>query len=94
MTILYIAIIILVICALICFSIFTDEDNKDSEDYVILALKQFAVMCMILISVILTAYYTTEPTAMDVYQGETTIEITYKDGVPVDSVVVWKGGVE
>ena len=31
-----------------------------------------------------------EPTAMDVYQGKTTLEITYKDGVPVDSVVVFK----
>ena len=30
------------------------------------------------------------PTAMDVYQDKTTLEITYKDGVPVDSVVVWK----
>ena len=29
------------------------------------------------------------PTAMDVYQGKTTIEITYKDGVPIDSVVVF-----
>ena len=28
---------------------------------------------------------------MDVYQDKTTLEITYKDGVPVDSVVVWKG---
>jgi len=31
-----------------------------------------------------------KPTAMDVYQGKTTIEITYKDGVPIDSVVVFK----
>lgn len=31
-----------------------------------------------------------EPTAMDVYQGKTTLEIIYKDGVPVDSVVVFK----
>lgn len=31
-----------------------------------------------------------KPTAMDVYQGKTTIEITYKDGIPVDSVVVFK----
>ena len=30
------------------------------------------------------------PTAMDVYQGKTTLEITYKDGVPIDSVVVFK----
>lgn len=31
-----------------------------------------------------------KPTAMDVYQGKTTLEITYKDGIPVDSTVVWK----
>ena len=27
---------------------------------------------------------------MDVYQGKTTLEVTYKDGIPVDSVVVFK----
>ena len=27
-------------------------------------------------------------TAMDVYQGKTTLQITYKDGVPVDSIVM------
>ena len=32
-----------------------------------------------------------KPSALDVYQNKTTLEITYKDGVPVDSVVVWKG---
>lgn len=27
---------------------------------------------------------------MEVYQGKTTLEITYKNGVPIDSVVVYK----
>ena len=31
-----------------------------------------------------------KPTAMDVYKGKTTLEITYKDGEPIDSVVVFK----
>ncbi len=31
-----------------------------------------------------------KPTAMDVYEGKTTLEVTYRDGVPVDSVVVFK----
>lgn len=31
-----------------------------------------------------------KPTALDVYQGKTTLEITYKDSIPVDSVVVFK----
>ena len=30
------------------------------------------------------------PTAMDVYQGKTTLEITYRDEVAVDSIVVFK----
>lgn len=31
-----------------------------------------------------------KPTAMDVYKGKTTLEITYKNGVPIDSTVVWE----
>ena len=34
--------------------------------------------------------YLTKPSAIDVYKGRTTLEITYRDNVPVDSVVVWK----
>lgn len=30
------------------------------------------------------------PTAIEVYQGKTTLEITYRDSIPVDSVVVYK----
>ena len=30
------------------------------------------------------------PSAMDVYRGKTTLEITYRDSIPVDSVVVFK----
>ena len=31
-----------------------------------------------------------KPTAMDVYKGKTTLEITYRDNMPIDSVVVFK----
>ena len=31
-----------------------------------------------------------KPKAIDVYKGKTTLEITYKDRVPIDSTVVWK----
>lgn len=31
-----------------------------------------------------------KPSALDVYQGKTTLEITYRDSIPVDSVVVYK----
>ena len=41
-------------------------------------------------ALILIIHYETNPTAMDVYQGKTTLEITYKDNVAIDSVVVFK----
>ena len=34
------------------------------------------------------------PAAMDVYQGKTTLSITYEDGVPVDSIVIFKKGMK
>lgn len=43
-----------------------------------------------LIIVISLVIYLKKPTAMDVYRNETTLEITYKNGVPIDSTVVWK----
>ena len=30
------------------------------------------------------------PSAIDVYRGKTTLEITYKGGIPIDTVVVFK----
>ena len=42
-----------------------------------------------LISCILLFIHLMKPTAIDVYEGKTTLEITYRDGVPVDSTVVW-----
>ena len=67
--------------------IFCDDDNVDT-----LILFNMISMVFINIWIILAIVYMNRPTAMDVYQGKTTLEITYKDGVPVDSVVVWKGG--
>lgn len=43
-----------------------------------------------LISCTLLWIHLMKPTAIDVYKGKTTLEITYKDGVPIDSTVVWK----
>lgn len=32
----------------------------------------------------------TDPKAIDVYRGKTTLEITYRDSIPIDSIVVFK----
>ena len=48
---------------------------------------------IITIYVILMACVTKKsstPTALDVYRGKTTLEITYRDSVAIDSTVVYK----
>lgn len=34
--------------------------------------------------------YHLKPTALDVYQGKTTLKITYEDSIAVDTIVVFK----
>ena len=48
------------------------------------------LVCGVLASIFEYQHYTMKPTAMDVYKGKATLQITYKDGVAVDSVVVFK----
>lgn len=51
----------------------------------------FAMMFLVLGVLFLRNYYEQDyPTAMDVYQGKTTLEYTYRDGIAVDSVIVFK----
>lgn len=82
-------IIVLAVLAAICFLYFCDNY---AEDFIVAAFGAFTIIAIMIISFCGIIFYTSKPTAMDVYQGKTTLEITYKDGVPVDSVVVWKGG--
>ena len=42
------------------------------------------------ISAVFTTIELRNPTAIDVYRGKTTLEVTYKNGVPIDSAVVFK----
>ena len=49
------------------------------------------LICIAMLLLVIVVYGKRDtPTAMDVYQGKTTLEITYKDGVAVDSTVVFK----
>lgn len=59
-----------------------------------ISFKLFVIGCIGLILHLMIKFinqnYQNEPTAIDVYRGNTTLEITYKDGVAIDSVVVFK----
>ena len=51
-------------------------------------------IALVLIAIAFVCFYEyglkTNPQAIDVYRNKTTLEITYKDSIPVDSVVVFK----
>ena len=57
---------------------------------------EFGLFSFVLISgvwfgiFIVAVYDSYHPTAIDVYRNKTTLEITYKDNVPIDSTVVFK----
>ena len=44
-----------------------------------------------MIAMFLIIAYLCKPKAIDVYRDKTTLEITYKNNIPIDTVVVWKG---
>jgi Kef-type K+ transport system membrane component KefB len=49
-----------------------------------------ALITLVTIAVFSFAFSDKPITPIDVYRGKTTLEITYKDGIAIDSVVVWK----
>lgn len=80
--------IIGLIISIVALAIILIIDKKENGD----CFKSWCTIllsCWALISLVsLITYYT--PTALDVYQGKTTLKITYRDNVAVDSVVVYK----
>ena len=63
-------------------------DNKDGRFCSAILLTISGIIFVILLSSYEKNRNT--PTALDVYQGNTTLEITYKDSIPIDTIVVWK----
>jgi hypothetical protein len=82
----YTAFIVLEILGIVAFigSMFIDKENKDAT------IGGLAISCICFYMGLVCYGFNGRPTALDVYQGKTTLEITYKDGVPIDSVVVFK----
>ena len=59
---------------------------KDSSSIIYLAL----AIILGCVSICCVAIIINQPTAMDVYKGKTELQITYKETIPIDSVVVFK----
>lgn len=51
----------------------------------------FLTIVGIIFSILISLYENRNiPTALDVYRGKTTLEITYKDSIPIDTIIVFK----
>ena len=81
------AIIVFILLTSICYiwNIFTNN-----KDYRFISALLLVISTVILIVLISSYENRNIPTTMDVYQGKTTLEITYRDSIPIDSVVVFK----
>lgn len=70
-----IALILVVIC------ISTEFDNNQFPLSGIIGFLSLVILFIIVYN---------RPQAIDVYKGKTTLEITYRDSIPVDSTVIFK----
>lgn len=79
-------IIILFVCSIVTF---IKNEILEDTDFTRTILCIFTGCS--LIAMLLIIAYLCKPKAIDVYRDKTTLEITYKNSVPIDTVVVWKG---
>lgn len=79
-------IIILFVCSIVTF---IKNEIFEDTDFTRTILGIFTGCSLIAMLLIIT--YLCKPKAIDVYRDKTTLEITYKNNVPIDTVVVWKG---
>ena len=79
-------VIILFVCSLV-----TRIKNEIFEDKNFTRIVLDVIIAYSMIAMLLMIVYISKPKAIDVYRDKTTLEITYKNNVPIDTVVVWKG---
>ena len=76
-----------VVLIVLTFYFWTKGMQKDDTLYF-----KFAILCVSIgaILMVLAVNLINMPRAIDVYRGETKLRITSVDGIPTDTVVVWK----
>lgn len=73
----------ILMCATAIFAVAGIDKNKDYSSLIFI----LGTICG---GAILLGINSDRPTALDVYQGKTTLRITYKNEVAIDSIVVFK----
>lgn len=76
-------------CVIVSLIIILKDSISDKATYDNTPIFFITIILNIIIAICLIINLR-KPKAIDVYQDKTTLEITYKDNVPIDSIVVWK----
>ena len=84
-----IALLMIVIIAVSSLVTFIESDSLEDKEF--MRIIMITVTVCSIIAMFLMFAHLSKPKPIDVYRGNTALEITYKDNVPVDSVVIWKG---
>ena len=87
---LFFGIFLIIFSLLLCVLIYWMQENFDES--IVMAVSGAIAMAFFIMGVsIINEEYSSSITPMDVYRGKTTLEITYRDSIAIDSVVVWGG---
>lgn len=81
---------IIIVGALLYVICFVWNISTKDEDGRFLSAIILTILVMVLVALTSSHKSRNAPTVKDVYKGKTTLEITYRDSIPVDSIVVFK----
>lgn len=81
----------LYIALTLAFAILTVVTVTLREGYDMEGMSAATMVCAVLFGAFFVMIIVkSEPTALDVYRGKTTLEITYRDSIAIDTTVVYK----
>lgn len=88
---LFFGIALLVMSIFLILIIFMIAKQTDNGDIIPSTMSgAFAMLFFIVGIALINEYRLPSITPIDVYRGKTTLEITYRDSIAIDSTVVWK----
>ena len=80
----------ILICVLVILTAFVGRNSSCDFDNGVIMVGSIAMLMTIEVYLLADIIGDTKPSAIDVYRGNTELEITSVNGVPTDSVVVYK----
>ena len=80
----------IIIFGLICAISFTWNLESNDKDNRVFSACILTISAILFVALFSSYENRNTPTAKDVYEGKTNLEITYRDSIPIDTIVVLK----